>query len=97
MIALEAQLALPDIPDALGYLWHIYLRLRYRAAVGFSGAQPIGWQDLCAFVELTRVHLAHWEIAIIERIDDAFLHPGDDKPEPQGRPMTEHLFDTIFK
>ena len=72
-------LALPLFPRALSYLWQAYIRLRRRAQSGFSGAQPIGWQDIDAFVQRTGLDLAPWEIRVIERLDDIYLRP---EPNP---------------
>jgi hypothetical protein len=65
-------------------------------AMGFCGPDPIGWQDIGAFVDLTGTRFAPWEIEILERVDDLFLHPEQASGPPATRPMTEALFDTIF-
>lgn len=66
---------MPKFPEALGYLWRLYLRLRRRIGHGFAGAQPLGFPDLDAFVRRTGVRLAPWEVEILEAIDDVYLQP----------------------
>jgi hypothetical protein len=68
---LEAELETPPLPDELVYLWNYFCRLSSRRRSGFS-IEPIGWQDLAAFIHLTGVRLAPWEIQLIEMLDDLF-------------------------
>jgi len=75
---------MPEFPRAMGYLWRVYHRLRRRIAVGFTGLNPIGWQDIDAFVRQTGFRLAPWEIEVLEAIDDALLNP----PTPSAAPST---------
>ncbi len=79
---LEAELLVPAFPDEMVYLWRIYHRLRRRIAVGFAGPNPIGWQDIDAFVRLTGFRLKPWEVEAIEAIDDALLNPGPPSAAP---------------
>jgi hypothetical protein len=68
-----AQLKTPPFPPCLGYLWDAYHRIRRRKGAGINGPSPIEWPDIDAFVRLSGVHLAPWEIDLIETIDDIFL------------------------
>lgn len=72
---LEVELTLPEFPRELGYLWRVYHRIRRRMAGGFAAPNPIGWQDIDAFVRQTSFRLAPWEIELLETLDDAFLQP----------------------
>lgn len=81
----EADLLLPPFPAALGYLWRAYLRLRRRTPGGFSGPQPVGWQDIDAFVRRSGHELAPWEVELIERLDDLFLAPDPAPALPDGQ------------
>jgi hypothetical protein len=76
---IKAELAMPPFPRAAAYIWQAYRRLRRRAAVGFSGPQPIAWSDIDAFLRRSGVWLRPWEIQIIESIDDVYLQP---QPKP---------------
>lgn len=82
---LEAELAIPPFPVAILYLWRAYLRLRRRTAMGFAGPQPIGWQDVDAFLRRSGLVLAPWEIEILERLDDAYLQPTPTPTPPEGQ------------
>lgn len=92
---IEAELSMPPFPEPLDYLWRAYLRLRRRIASGFSGPNPVGWQDIDAFIRRAGARFAPWEIEVLERIDDLFVRR-DESAQPAARPMTEQLFDTLF-
>ncbi len=85
---LERDLALPPFPRALAYVWQAYLRLRRRTAGGFSGPQPIGWQEIDAFVRRSGIRLAPWEIELIETLDDIYLRPEPKVTMPDGQAVT---------
>lgn len=55
---------------ALSYLWQAFHRLARRRAAGAAGPSPIGFRDIEAFVRLTGIRLAPWEIETIEELDD---------------------------
>lgn len=69
----EAQLACPPLPDALAYLWRAFVRLRRRKGSNGFAVSPIEWPDFDAFLRLSGVRLAPWEISAIEDLDDLFL------------------------
>jgi hypothetical protein len=76
---------MPPFPAALHYLWRTYLRLRQRTAPGFSGASPVSWQDIDAFVRRSGIVLAPWEVEVVEALDNAFMQPDPRQPTvPEG-------------
>lgn len=60
------------MPKALAYLFLAYMRIRRRKGGGF-GLMPIEWPDIDAFLRLSKVSLAPWEVEVIEDLDDMFL------------------------
>jgi hypothetical protein len=64
---------MPPFPKVLAYVWRAYFRMRRRMAGGFAGPNPIGWQDIDAFVRQSGLRLAPWELNLIEAIDDLYL------------------------
>lgn len=67
-------LEVPPLPEALGYLWNAFLRIRRRKGTdGMGNVQPIGWGDLDAFDRLSGLRLKPWEIDIIEQLDAVYL------------------------
>jgi hypothetical protein len=71
---LEAELATPPLPLELEHVWQAFCRLNARRRSGFS-IEPIAWADLDAFIRLTGVRLAPFEIQLIEMLDDLFRKP----------------------
>jgi hypothetical protein len=69
----QAELDCPPLPLALDYLWRIFNRLRRRKCGNGFGSSPIEWPDVDAFLRLSRIELAPWEIEILEDLDDLFL------------------------
>src|SRR5262249_53079993 len=68
---IEAELETPPFPLELEHVWTAFCRLSARRRSGFS-IEPIGWADLDAFIRLTGVRLAPWEVQLIEMLDDLF-------------------------
>lgn len=68
---LEAELAVPPMPDELGYIWNAFLRLNARRSVGFA-LEPITFLEIESFMRLTGLRLQPWEVRIIEEIDLLF-------------------------
>lgn len=61
------------MPAALAHIWFAYLRIRRRKGSAAMGASPIEWPDIDAFLKRSGVHLDHWEIEIVEELDDAYM------------------------
>lgn len=70
---LDAELAVPPMPEAVRYLWDAFIRIRRRKGGGLNGPAPLEWPDIAAFVTLGGVRLAPWEIRIVEDLDDLWL------------------------
>jgi hypothetical protein len=68
---LEAELETPPLPLELDHVWNAFCRLHARRRSGFS-AEPIAWSDLDAFIRLTGVRLAPFDIQLIEMLDDLY-------------------------
>lgn len=81
MFTVDADLAMPPFPRSLNYIWRAYIRLRRRTSGGFAGPNPVGWQDIDAFIRRTGFEFAPWEIEMIEALDDVFLQPAPPKPK----------------
>jgi hypothetical protein len=43
--------------------------------------QPITWQDIVHFRDLTGARLGPWEVGIIEVLDDTFMDAGAEEAE----------------
>lgn len=65
-------------------MWRVFVELRRRVRPGFSGAQPIGWDDLAGWQAARRARLTPWEIDRVFQLDDIWLnaHAEPDEPKP---------------
>jgi len=70
---LAAELAVPPLPRELDYLWRAFWRLAARRQSTGFGLARISWMEIDAFVRLSGLRLAPWEIELIEEIDDLYL------------------------
>lgn len=72
-VELEAQLALPEFPAELEYLWSDYLRLRGRKGSSGWGLLPLEWPDFQAFMYVFSRRYDRWEVATLEAIDRVYM------------------------
>lgn len=61
------------MPEGADYLWRAFQRLSGRRTNNGFGQNPLTWQEIDAFVRLSGVALAPWEIEVIERLDGLYL------------------------
>lgn len=61
---------MPEFPRPLQYLWLRFSRLRNRRTSSGFGANPITWQDIVFFQQLSGVIFKPWEVEIIEDLDN---------------------------
>lgn len=80
MQALAASAGLPPpefdespCPPELAYLLAWWAELTAARQGGFSGANPISYSEIEAWSRLSCVALSHWEVALLRRIDVAFV------------------------
>jgi len=68
--ALAAELAGPERPPELNYLWNWYRQLsRERDYAGMGDPLPLKSRDIAAWAGLRRRRLDGWEIDLIEILD----------------------------
>lgn len=62
-----------EFPDLLGHIWAAFLVLSRQRQQGFSGPQPISFQDMIAWKELHKSHLSPRDFEVIELLDRIYL------------------------
>ena len=62
-------------PDALAHVWDWFLDLHAGRPSGM-GPGPLTWEGIAAWVSLTGIRPAPWEIRAIRELDSAFLACG---------------------
>jgi len=63
----------PDFPFSVEYLWSAFLSLSNSRSVGFSGPNPITYEEIKAWKELTQTPLASRDIEAIKRLDLVYI------------------------
>jgi hypothetical protein len=70
---------IPEIPDALVYLWNWFCELdAARGGSGF-GINPLSYNEIKAWATLMGVQPAPWEVAAIKRIDSVRIRVANEK------------------
>lgn len=62
------QWGLPDLPEAMYYLWDWFIKLHNQRQSGM-GENPISWTEIDSFCRLMRVRLDPWEVEVILQLD----------------------------
>jgi hypothetical protein len=69
----------PKMPEMLAYLWVWFCELdAARGGNGF-GLNPIGYSEIKAWAELTRVQPEPWEIEALRRFDAVRIRVANEK------------------
>lgn len=63
----------PEFPEVLDSLWSTFLELNECRTNGFSGPNPISYQDIKAWMDLTNTPLTPFEVSGIKRLDKVYI------------------------
>jgi len=63
----------PDFPFLVQHLWVAFLSLSSGRTAGFSGPNPITYEQILAWKELTQTPLSPREVDAIKRLDLVYL------------------------
>lgn len=61
------------LPEALRYLWNIFIKLARSRPIAEGGFLPIPWRDIDSWSRLYGVRLNPWELDALSHIDDLWL------------------------
>lgn len=79
---LPEQLKPIDVPEEILYIWEWFCELSNNRRTGFSGIEPITYQDILAWVTLTRIPITPWEVDTLLKIDTLYrIKIMDTKPK----------------
>ena len=70
---LEALEPPTHFPPLLEHVWSAFCRLNANRTAGFSGPNPITYEQIKAFKELTETPLAAWEVDAVMRLDTIYM------------------------
>jgi len=60
-------------PSLLSHLWSAFLVLNRARSAGFSGPNPISYEQIKAWKELTANDLEPWEVDVVMKLDGIYL------------------------
>ena len=63
----------PDFPALVSHIWSAFIILSNSRTAGFSGPNPITYEQIKAWKELTETIIAPWEIEAIKRLDRVYM------------------------
>lgn len=61
------------MPEELGYLWNVFVKLGRTRGRGGFGPAPITFSEMRAYCQMTGDDLLPWEVEVIRDLDDAYL------------------------
>ncbi len=73
----------PELPEALAHVWLWFTELSNARQSGFSGVQPISFQDIDAWKRLTGAQPSPDEVALLRQLDDLFRRHVSEQLKPK--------------
>lgn len=70
---IEALESPTEFPVVISHVWSAFITLSNSRSAGFSGPNPITYEQIKAWKELTETPLASWEVEAIKRLDVVYL------------------------
>jgi hypothetical protein len=67
------QLDGPEFPTLLSHIWSAFILLSNSRSMGFSGPNPITYEQIKAWKEVTQTPLEAWEVSALKRLDTIFI------------------------
>jgi hypothetical protein len=62
-----------DFPILLSHIWSAFIALSNSRTAGMSGVNPLTYEQIKAWKELTETPLTAWEVEAIKRLDVVYL------------------------
>tara|TARA_R110002072_G_scaffold196255_1_gene353690 strand:+ start:515 stop:772 length:258 start_codon:yes stop_codon:yes gene_type:complete len=63
----------PDFPTLVSHIWSAFISLSNSRIGGFNGPNPISYDTIKAWKELTETPLSAWEVEAIIEIDLVYM------------------------
>jgi len=62
-----------EFPQLMAHVWSAFITLSNSRTQGFSGPNPITYEQIKAWKELTETPVSAWEIVAIKRVDVVYM------------------------
>ncbi|HEY9819107.1 MAG TPA: hypothetical protein V6D20_25340 [Candidatus Obscuribacterales bacterium] len=63
----------PEFPSEVSHIWSAFILLNQSRTAGLNGPNPITYEQIKAWKELTETPISAWEIEAIRKLDTVFL------------------------
>lgn len=63
----------PDFPTLVDHIWSAFISLSNSRTGGFSGPNPITYEQIKAWKELTDTPMTAWEVEAVKRLDGVYI------------------------
>lgn len=63
----------PPFPEMLAHQWEVFLSLHAGRSYGMAGGNPLTWEAIYAWCNLTRVMLSPWEVDLVKALDATWM------------------------
>tara|TARA_R110001599_G_scaffold348271_1_gene575386 strand:+ start:294 stop:626 length:333 start_codon:yes stop_codon:yes gene_type:complete len=70
---IEALESPTDFPMLISHVWSAFISLSNDRSQGFSGPNPISYEQIKAWKELTETPISSWEVEAIKRVDAVYM------------------------
>jgi hypothetical protein len=57
----------------MAHVWSAFITLSNTRSAGFSGPNPITYEQIKAWKELTETPISPWEVTAIKRVDTVYM------------------------
>ena len=57
----------------MAHVWYAFITLSNTRSAGFSGPNPITYEQIKAWKELTETPISPWEVTVIKRVDTVYM------------------------
>ena len=57
----------------MAHVWSAFVTLNNTRTAGFSGPNPITYEQIKAWKELTETPISPWEVVAIKRVDTVYI------------------------
>ena len=62
-----------EFPTLLSHVWSAFISLSNSRTSGFSGPNPITYEQILAWKQLTEQPLSSWEVVAIKKLDSIYM------------------------
>lgn len=63
----------PEMPSSCSYVYDVFMDMNMGRSYGYSGPDPISYESIWAWCNLTETRLSSWEVRVLKRVDVLYV------------------------